>query len=219
MLQFVRLLGPLDELLKEEAERREAAARENGLLGRLSRGLSQTFKRSSAVKKVSGDAGAQFHMDELQQVRVLGSGRFGRVKLVQHTANNMAYALKILHKQILEDLHADQGVFTECALLRTVEHPFLPAIYGTFQDETCLYMLLEMLPGGDFWTILYDHRHWTKLEKTSLGGIEPSSAKFYFANILSVVAFLHKNDVVYRDLKPENMVRICHACTPVPHTC
>ncbi|CAE7559122.1 Pka-C3, partial [Symbiodinium microadriaticum] len=131
------LLGPLDALLKQEAERREAEARENGLLGRFARGLSQTFKRTSSsatIKKVSGDAGAQFHMDELLQIRVLGAGRFGKVKLVQHGANNMAYALKILHKQVLDDLNADKAVFVECNLLRTLEYPFLPALYGTFQD-------------------------------------------------------------------------------------
>jgi serine/threonine protein kinase len=208
----VNLLGPLDELLKEEAARREAEAREKNIFGRLTRSLSQTMKlggggSSSHVKKVSGEGtGVEFHMDELLTVRILGTGRFGKVKLVQHAVSNMAYALKILNKQIVEDLHAQKAAFAECDFLRSIDHPFVPALYGTFQDEACLYMLLEMLPGGDFWTILYDHRHWTHLEKTSLGGIELSAAKFYFSNILSAVAYLHKKDIIYRDLKPENMV-------------
>jgi serine/threonine protein kinase len=205
----VKLLGPLDQILKEEAARREAEARDRGLFGRLTRSLSQTMKRSSSsnIRKVSGEAGAEFNLDELLQVRVLGSGRFGKVKLVQHSVTNMAYALKTLQKQIVEDLHAQKAAFDECDFLRALDYPFIPALYGTFQDENCLYMLLELLPGGDFWTIMYDHRHWNRLEKTAVGGISVAASKFYFANILSAVCHLHKKDIIYRDLKPENMVR------------
>lgn len=208
----------MDQILKDEVARREAEARENGIFGRLTRSLSQTMKRSSStIKKVSGEAGAEFNLDELLQVRVLGSGRFGQVKLVQHTVTNMAYALKILQKQILVDLHTHKAVFDECNFLRSLDYPFIPALYGTFQDENCLYILQELLPGGDFWTIMYDHRHWNRLEKTATGGLPIQFSKFYFANVLSAICHLHKKDIIYRDLKPENMVCYLHLLMQYPN--
>mmetsp|Transcript_10782 Transcript_10782/g.16396 ORF Transcript_10782/g.16396 Transcript_10782/m.16396 type:complete len:1178 (-) Transcript_10782:165-3698(-) len=208
--EFVKILGPLDQILKEEAARREAEAREKSVVGRmrsLSRGISQTFTRKTAIKKVDDSEGPGFNMDELQTVRVLGTGRFGTVKLVQHCITNMAYALKVQQKQILDDLNLQKSTFTERDILRSLDNPYFPALYATFQDADCLYMLLELIPGGDFWSILYDPDHGTKVSsRTRLGGIEIDAARFYTANALSAISHLHENDIIYRDLRPENLV-------------
>lgn len=201
----MKLLGPLDELLKEEARRREEAARQTGLFGRLQRGI---FKRSSE-KKISEDTqtGLRFNLDELTTVRILGTGRFGIVKLVQHCTSHKAYALKILHKALLDDFSNQLAAAKEKELLSSLDHPFLPALYGSFQDLNSLYLLLEFIPGGDMWAVLYDESHHTTFgPATKFGGIEINMAKFYFANVLSAISYLHSNDIIYRDLKPENLV-------------
>jgi serine/threonine protein kinase len=200
-------LGPLDDLLKEEARRREEAAKQNGLFGRLRNRLT---KRSSE-KKISEDSqhGLRFNLDELTTVRILGTGRFGFVKLVQHSSSYKAYALKVLQKAALEELSHQQAAINEKNLLQSLDHPFLPPVYGTFQDLNCLYLLLELVPGGDLWSILYDESHHTKFQtSTKFGGIETNMAKFYFANILCALTYLHSNDIIYRDLKPENLVSV-----------
>lgn len=202
----MKLLGPLDELLKEEARRREEVAKQSGLFGRLQRGL---FQKRSSEKKISEDphSGARFNLDELTTVRILGSGRFGIVKLVQHTISHKAYALKILHKSLLDEFSNQHAAADEKQLLQSLDHPFIPALYGTFQDVNSLYLLLELIPGGDLWAVLYDESHHTVFgSPTKFGGIETNMAKFYFANVLSAISHLHSHDVVYRDLKPENLV-------------
>jgi protein kinase A len=202
----VKLLGPLDELLKEEARRREEAAKQTGLFGRLQRGL---FQKRSSEKKISEDSqtGLRFNLDELTTVRILGTGRFGIVKLVQHTTSHKAYALKILHKSLLDEFSNQHAARNEKELLHSLDHPFIPALYGSFQDLNSLYLLLEFIPGGDMWAVLYDESHHTAFgSPTKFGGIEINMAKFYFANVLSAISYLHSNDVIYRDLKPENLV-------------
>lgn len=204
--QFVKLLGPLDDILKEEARRREEAAKSSGLFGRLQRGL---FQKRSSEKKISENptTGVRFNLEEFSSVRILGTGRFGVVKLVQHNGSYKAYALKVLHKALLEEFKHEQAVINEKNLLQSLDHPFIPAIYGTFQDINSLYILLELIPGGDMWSILYDEAHHTQFSNPSkFGGIEVNMAKFYFCNILCAISYLHSNDIIYRDLKPENLV-------------
>ena len=79
----------------------------------------------------------------------------------------------------------------------------MPVLYTTYNDSTNLYMLQELVPGGDFWSILYDSDY---LDTTSLGGINYLSTLFYAANILGGLTYLHENGVTYRNLKPENVV-------------
>lgn len=181
------------------------------------------------MKKVTGIGAAsnvEYDLDEFEHIRTLGYGRFGAVKLVRRQGHNGVYALKIQFKEPLVDLNLQMSPYVERDLLQFFDHPFIPAIYATFQDQNCFYLLLEAIPGGDFWNILYDRQSWTKLEsKTHLGGLSFSVpdyshflalylstglqfqvAKFYFANILCAIEYLHNHEVIYRDLKPENMV-------------
>jgi serine/threonine protein kinase len=204
----VKLLGPLDELLKAEAKRREEAAQQSG--GLFSR--FRLFQKRSSDKKLSDDSpntSLRFNLEEMTPVRILGTGRFGVVKLVQNTISHKAYALKSLSKVILEEYSNQHCAEDEKHLLQSIDHPFITALYGTAQDQNSLYLLLELIPGGDFWAILYDEAHHTSFDApTKFGGIEINMAKFYFANILSAVSYLHSQDIIYRDLKPENLVSI-----------
>jgi protein kinase A len=154
--------------------------------------------------------GVEFSLDEMKPVRVLGTGRFGFVRLVQRESTNMAYALKVLSKEALDNLQQQKYAFTERDILQSIDHPFFPAIYATFQDLDSIYMLMEFVPGGDLWAVMYDPTHHTKLgPPTRLGGLQTNVAKFYAANVLCALAHLHSKDIIYRDLKPENLVSVC----------
>jgi serine/threonine protein kinase len=206
----VKLLGPLDELLKAEAKRREEAAQQSGgLFNRF-----RLFQKRSPEKKLSEDPqnSLRFNLEEMTTIRILGTGRFGLVKLVQNNISRKAYALKILHKAYLEEYSNQNSAEDEKQLLQAIDHPFITALYGTSQDQNSLYLLLELIPGGDLWSILYDENHHTTFDTpTKFGGIEINMTKFYFANILSAVSYLHSQDIIYRDLKPENLVSRSHS--------
>jgi protein kinase A len=230
----------LDEILKEEALRREEEAKNHSLLGtalRFTKSFTQSFSStsrrsssssSSSAKRVTGIGVAstvEYDLDEFEHIRTLGYGRFGFVKLVRRRQATSSgggagagggtggvYALKILFKEPLVALNLHLlSPYVERELLQRFDHPFLPAIYATFQDQHCFYLLLEAIPGGDFWNILYDRQSWTKLEasrtqQTMFSGLQSEIAKFYFSNVLCALEYLHHHEVIYRDLKPENLV-------------
>ena len=84
----------------------------------------------------------------------------------------------------------------EKIILQKCIHPFILQLITTYKDENCLYMLLELVQGGELFNLLHN-----------MGGyLSSSHAVFYAACVLDVLAFLHKNNILYRDLKPENLL-------------
>ena len=89
----------------------------------------------------------------------------------------------------------------EKKILSAVDHPFIVKLYSTFHDARKLYMLLEFVQGGELFAVV----HTTKTD-----GIPDAQAKFYAAGIILALGYLHKKDIAYRDLKPENCLIDAH---------
>jgi len=127
---FVALLGPMDEIIRREAERRE-------------------YESRRAMRR------GEIHMEDLKTLSILGVGTFGRVKLVLNTAdNNEPCALKCMRKGQVIALKQVEHVIQEKELLAQCNHPFLLELKATFQDEDEIYMLLELALGGELFTVL-----------------------------------------------------------------
>ena len=135
----------------------------------------------------------QVKYEDLNQMRTLGTGTFGRVKLVEHTKTGHTYALKILTKAKIIKYDQKTNVMNEKNILKEMNHPFLPKLVATYKDEGCLYMLLELVQGGELFSLL------RKLRKKL-------DAKFYAACMLEALAYMHQKKIIYRDLKPENVL-------------
>ena len=133
-------------------------------------------------------------MYELKQMRTIGIGTFGRVKLCIHTPTGRPYALKCLRKRMLVRLNQVNNVRSEHALLSTCNHPFLLKLVAAFQDDDSLYMVLEFVQGGEVYRLLYN------------GPLALEQARYYAANVVAAFAYLSSLSVVYRDLKPENLL-------------
>lgn len=131
---------------------------------------------------------------DLRAVRTIGLGTFGRVKLVIHTPTGRPYALKCLKKRMLLRLNQVANVSSEHALLSTCNHPFLLKLAAAFQDTESLYMVLEFVQGGEVYRLLYD------------GPLEVEHARYYAASVVAAFSYLSSLNVVYRDLKPENLL-------------
>lgn len=221
---FNALLGPLDELLQAEAKRRQEMQvlvdrRKSGagsMLGRLGRSLSDTFSTGGASSErrdsITGDTklsgvyastNGLFRLAHLEKIRKLGVGTFGTVYLVQHTPSSKMYAMKMLQKEHLFTVNQERCAYTERdVLLILADSPFVPPLYATLQDEKCLYFVQQYVSGGDLFSLLTSSR----LQRTKTGGIPVSQAVFYGCNILAALQHMHNRDVIYRDLKPENML-------------
>ena len=88
-----------------------------------------------------------------------------------------------------------EHMLSEKSILNTLDHPFIVKMAGNFQDERFLYMILEYIVGGEFFTHL-----------RKAGRFDNSTAKFYAAQIAMIFEYLHNQDIIYRDLKPENLL-------------
>ncbi|POM79478.1 AGC/PKA protein Kinase [Phytophthora palmivora] len=141
----------------------------------------------------------QIKQDELEVLRTLGSGTFGRVKLVRHMPTGAAYALKILNKASVVAYKQQRNVVNEKSVMAQCNHPFLLKLYTTFKDATRLYLLIEFVQGGE----LFNYLHATP---SSPGRLPNDHARFYASHVLMALEYLHDRCIVYRDLKPENLL-------------
>jgi CRP-like cAMP-binding protein/tRNA A-37 threonylcarbamoyl transferase component Bud32 len=134
---------------------------------------------------------------DLVKFRILGVGTFGKVWLVSHKRTGMAYALKQLSKREIIGHHQVEGVIREKNIMASLDHPFVVNLVSTFQDERNLYMLIELVQGGELFSVIHTETR---------DGIPNGNARFYAACILESLAHLHHRCICYRDLKPENIL-------------
>eukprot|EP00003_Mantamonas_plastica_P018726 TRINITY_DN3056_c1_g2_i4.p1 TRINITY_DN3056_c1_g2~~TRINITY_DN3056_c1_g2_i4.p1 ORF type:complete len:313 (+),score=51.77 TRINITY_DN3056_c1_g2_i4:98-1036(+) len=125
----------------------------------------------------------------------IGTGTFGRVCLAQSSATERWYALKVLRKEDVVRLKQVEHVIAEKNILASVTHPFIVNMVNSFKDDDNLYMLMEFVCGGELFTHL-----------RRAGRFHNDVAKFYASCIVLVFEYLHDNNIVYRDLKPENVL-------------
>jgi protein kinase A len=145
----------------------------------------------------SDKKGPDIRFKDLVKFRILGVGTFGKVWLVSHKRTLTPYALKILGKREVIGHHQVEGVMREKELMQAVKHPFVVNLVTTFQDERNLYMLIGLVQGGELFSIIH-----TEVRD----GIPNGNSRFYAACILESLAALHRRDICYRDLKPENVL-------------
>ncbi|CAH8610258.1 unnamed protein product [Heterobilharzia americana] len=135
-------------------------------------------------------------LKDLDRICVLGVGGFGRVDLVTLIDDrSQAFALKRLQKAHIVQTRQQEHVYCEKLILSSVSSPFICRLYNTYRDNKYVYMLLEACLGGELWTILRDSHH-----------LEERTARFCMACCIEALDYLHHHGIVYRDLKPENML-------------
>ena len=134
-------------------------------------------------------------LEDFKHLKILGQGSFGKVVLVKNENNNKLYAMKILDKKFIVKKNQVSHTQTERVLLEKLKHPFIVKLNYAFQDSKRLYFLTEFLQGGE----LFFH-----LRKNS--GYKEKAVRFYMAQILLALEYMHNNNYIYRDLKPENIL-------------
>ncbi|KAM7262581.1 hypothetical protein ACFE04_000264 [Oxalis oulophora] len=155
-----------------------------------------------AMKWLRRAKGGHVGLDHFRLLRRLGSGDLGNVYLCQIRNPVVGlpqcfYAMKVVDREALAIRKKVQRADMEKEILGMLDHPFLPSLYAEFEASHYSCLVMEYCPGGD----LYASRLRQPSRRFSI-----SSAKFYAAEILVALEYLHMMGIVYRDLKPENVL-------------
>ncbi|XP_055852444.1 RAC serine/threonine-protein kinase [Episyrphus balteatus] len=156
--------------------------------------LSEKFSvQGTSTGKISGKK--KVTLENFEFLKVLGKGTFGKVILCREKSTAKLYAIKILKKEVIIQKDEVAHTLTESRVLQTTNHPFLISLKYSFQTNDRLCFVMQYVNGGELFFHLSRERVFTE-ERT----------RFYGAEIISALGYLHSQGIIYRDLKLENLL-------------
>ncbi|XP_038717115.1 serine/threonine-protein kinase D6PKL2 [Tripterygium wilfordii] len=159
------------------------------------RGNDARWDAIQRVQDKNGDSG--LGLGHFRLLKKLGCGDIGSVYLAELRGMGCLFAMKIMDKVMLAERKKLVRAQTEREILSILDHPFLPTLYSHFETEKFSCLLMEFCSGGDL--------HILRQRQPGRHFIE-QAARFYASEVLLALEYLHMMGVVYRDLKPENVL-------------
>ncbi|KDP28859.1 hypothetical protein JCGZ_14630 [Jatropha curcas] len=157
------------------------------------KGNDPRWKAILAIRARDGNLG----MSHFRLLKRLGCGDIGSVYLSELSGTRCYFAMKVMDKASLASRKKLTRAQTEREILQLLDHPFLPTLYTHFETDRFSCLVMEYCPGGDLHTLRQRQpgKHFSEY-----------AARFYAAEVLLALEYLHMLGVVYRDLKPENVL-------------
>eukprot|EP01041_Mallomonas_annulata_P011512 gene11512-24075_t len=180
---------------------------------------SSSLSSSSGNRKKSNwsiKCGYASSLKDVDILKTIGNGRFGAVRIVFCRTSQKLVYLNGYQKMILSDTCQQHIPPREKDILKSLTHPFIAQIAGTFQDKTSLYMMIDLPGGGDLSRLLIASfsSGSTTTTSTSIPRnnitplIKPLTEKqkmFYVACVLSAFKYIHSKNILYRGLHPDTL--------------
>lgn len=133
--------------------------------------------------------------DSFEPLSLIGKGSFGLVYLVRERSTEKLFAMKVLEKSKIMGQNLVKYALAERNVLSMTKHPLIVGLNFAFQTKERLFLVLDYCPGGDLGRILEKERRLTE-----------DRARIYLAEVLLALEDLHSRDIIFRDLKPDNVV-------------
>ena len=134
-------------------------------------------------------------LKDLDNIKELGSGTFGNVNLVRNKKNKQLYAIKALDLQQIKKENLETCVELEKNVLLKTDHPFIMKMVKYLKDDHYIFFINEYIKGKELWDVIRD-----------IGLLNKEQTQFYVASMLLAINHLHKKKIIYRDIKPENVM-------------
>ena len=134
-------------------------------------------------------------LKDLDNVKELGSGNFGSVNLVRNKKNKYLYAIKALNLEQVKIENLEECVEVERDVLLKIDHPFIMKMVKYLKNENYIFFINEYIKGKELWEVIRD-----------IGLLNKEQTQYYGGSILLAIDYLHKQKIIYRDIKPENVM-------------
>jgi serine/threonine-protein kinase Chk2 len=155
--------------------------------------IFQDCRKEEAEQHEEGGPHQFFHL-----MQILGTGTFAKVRLAIEKDTGDHYAIKIIDKKKFLMSNATKRknpLMDEVKILSQLSHPNIIGIKRVFETETTLYLVLELVTGGELLDKILEEKHFPE-----------EKARNYFRQMLEAECYLHAQDIAHRDLKPENIL-------------
>eukprot|EP00512_Aurantiochytrium_limacinum_P008662 CAMPEP_0171559988 /NCGR_PEP_ID=MMETSP0960-20121227/13251_1 /TAXON_ID=87120 /ORGANISM="Aurantiochytrium limacinum, Strain ATCCMYA-1381" /LENGTH=935 /DNA_ID=CAMNT_0012111747 /DNA_START=417 /DNA_END=3224 /DNA_ORIENTATION=- len=146
-------------------------------------------------KRKTEDTDTNVEFSDLEQLSVLGAGSYGQVLLVNNKVTGRTYALKTMAKARIVQMGQQSHVLNEKHILESTNHPFIVSLKQSYVSPDHVFVLLEAVLGGELFAYM-----------RCAGRLRLKDATFYIAQVILVFEYLHSKNIIYRDLKPENLL-------------
>ncbi|XP_077640892.1 serine/threonine-protein kinase 32C isoform X2 [Lonchura striata] len=150
---------------------------------------------ASSSKRPVFDEREDVNFDHFQILRAIGKGSFGKVCIVQKRDTEKMYAMKYMNKQQCIERDEVRNVFRELEILQEIEHVFLVNLWYSFQDEEDMFMVVDLLLGGDLRYHLQQNVQFTE-----------EMVKLYICEMALALDYLRSQHIIHRDVKPDNIL-------------
>ncbi|RMZ91311.1 hypothetical protein DV736_g1464, partial [Chaetothyriales sp. CBS 134916] len=136
----------------------------------------------------------EVNLSHFRLLRVVGKGAFGKVRIVERKDSGLTFALKYIRKDEIVRSESVRNIIRERRMMEHLNHPFLCNLRYSFQDIEYLYLVIDLMAGGDL------RFHIQRKAFTE------ECVRFWMAEIACALRYIHSQGIVHRDLKPDNVL-------------